>query len=183
MAYDDSKITDFQISASDLSLISKRLLSNENLCKLLYFSDTKPYGHELTDEIKAQLFADDYIAIIPRIYASTFNKSGVVISFDNFISGSDTNPAYMNCVVIFDILVPLSEWKIKSALGKTTLRPYEIAHEIHKQMNGAALTGIGKAIFANGSQILLPANEDVAGLTIRYTLEASDNDGWKLRNR
>ena len=181
--YDDSKITDFQVPAADLQIISEKLLNNNDLCKLLYFANNNPFQEEITDEQKSELFNNDYIAIIPRIYADTFEKSGIIISFDNFMAGYD-NPLYMSSTIIFDIIVPLKDWKIKDKQNKhTTLRPYELAHLLHTEMNGKVLTGIGKASFSSASQILLPANEDVAGLTLRYTVENSDNDGYKLRNR
>lgn len=181
--YDDSKITDFQISANDLSLISERILKDDDLCKILYFDNDNPFAETITTEIKKDLFEKNYISIIPNIYATTYEKSGIIISFDNFMAGID-NPNYMSAIILFDILVPLRNWKIKSKDGKhTTLRPYEIAHLIHQEMNGASLTGIGKTNFASCSQILLPAQDKVAGLTVRYTIMPEDNNGWKLRNR
>lgn len=181
--YDDSKITDFQVPAADLQTISERLIGSDDLCKLLYFGNDTPFQQELTDEQRAEIFKNEYIAIIPRIHADTFEKSGIIISFDNFVGGFD-NPLYMSSTIIFDIIVPLRDWKIKDKRGKyTTLKPYEIAHIIHGLVNGIKLEGIGKCKFLNSNQILLPANEDVAGLTLRYSVENSDNDGYKLRNR
>lgn len=181
--YDDAKITDFQLPASDLNLISDKILNNDDLCKLLYFENDAPLNETMTTGIKKELFEKDYISIIPNIYATTYEKSGIIISFDNFMAGVE-NPAYINEILLFDILVPLRDWKIKTKDAKhTTLRPYEIAHLIHREINGASLTGIGKTTFASCSQILLPAQDKVAGLTLRYTVTSEDNDGWKLKNR
>jgi hypothetical protein len=181
--YDDSKITDFQVPAADLQIISEKLLNNNDLCKLLYFANDTPFQMTLTDEQKAEIFKDEYIQIVPKIYAATFEKSNIIITFDNFVAGFD-NPLYMSSNIIFDIIVPLSAWKIKDKQNRfTTLRPYEIAHLVQKGMNGTKLTGIGRCNFLGAGQILLPANEEVAGLTVRYSVENSDNDGYKLTNR
>lgn len=179
--YNDSKKTDFQTISPDLNMIVEKLLSENDLCKMLYFTNSAPLKEEMTDEIKGKLFDEDYITIVPIIHASEIEKNSIAITFDNFIAGI-SNPQYMNATIIFDILCPLVNWKMKNKFNETVLRPYELAHIVHKSMQGKKLSGIGRCNFSSASEILVPANSKVAGLTLRYTIYNSDNDGAFLRS-
>lgn len=167
--YSETKKTDFQCPSADIETISKTLIASDDLCKLLYFTDGKPLAHELTDEIRASLFDDNYVSIIPWTNADTKEKSNIVISFDNFMP-TITNSLFMDSTLIFDIMCPRSIWKIKDRQNKTVLRPYEIAHLVHKLVDGKRFSGIGTAVFSNAQSIIIPANEYVGGLSLRYTL-------------
>lgn len=180
--YNDSKKTDFQTISPNLQLIIQELVANDDLCKMLYYMNKEPLKEEINSDIKEKIFSEDYVTDVPLVHASKIEKSAIVISFDNFIAGM-ANPQYMSSTIIFDIVCPVTAWKIKDRTNKTALRVYELAHIIHKIMNGKKLNGIGRCTFSSASQVILPANSVVAGLTLRYNIYESDNGGFALRGR
>lgn len=180
--YNDSKKTDFQTISPNLQLIIQDLVASDDLCKMLYYLNEEPLKEEMNSEIKEKIFSEDYVTDVPLVHASNIEKSVIAINFDNFIAGM-ANPQYMSSTILFDVICPVTAWKMKDRTNRKVLRPYELAHIIHKIMNGKKLNGIGRCTFSSASQIILPANSVVAGLTLRYNIYESDNNGFALRGR
>ena len=111
-----------------LQKIMVRLTTNQNLLKLLYYSDKAPLEKkDLTqDQITNEVF-DKLIKIVPRI--------GVVDG-----ARLSSNIEFQRIVLAIEIFVPLTQWKMKG----TNLRPFSIMGEIQKSLNGKVIDGIGK---------------------------------------
>lgn len=175
--YDDQKKTDFLCVPQDLNILVGRIIGDIELCQLLYFTDENPYSHKITDEIRAELFDKEYVAIVPKVKADETVRNNIIITFDNFMANA-TNDLYMDVILIFDILCNSECWKMKDKFGNTTLRPYEIAHRLHEICNGKKFTGIGEAAFSSANAIVLETSSDtIAGLSLRYLMVDSD---WEM---
>ena len=120
--------------------IIKRLLANQNLLKLLYYTDKDPLNHEdLTKEqIQDEIF-EKLIKIIPRVGPKETAHSIVVLRIARG-AGLATNSEFKNILISLEIFVPMTQWIIKD----TNLRPFAIMGEIQKSLNNKKIEGLGK---------------------------------------
>lgn len=120
--------------------IMKRLLANQKLLKLLYYTDKDPYNHEdLTNEqIQNEIF-DKLIKIIPRVgpkeTAHSIIAIRVVRGRRNF-----SNNEFKDVSIGIEVFVPLTQWIIKDV----QLRPFAILGEIQESLDGKVINGLGK---------------------------------------
>lgn len=122
--------------------IMQRLLANQNLLKLLYYTDKDPLSQpDLTKEqIQNEVF-DKLIKIIPRVGPKETAHSIVSIRFTRGRRNL-TNKEFENISVAIESFVPLTQWIIKG----TNLRPFAIMGEIQKSLNEKTINGLGKMI-------------------------------------
>ena len=122
--------------------IIKRLMSNQNLLKLLYYTDKDPLSQpDLTEkQIKEEVY-EKLIKIIPRVGPKETAHSIVTV---RFIRGrrNPNNNEFENISVAVESFVPLTQWVIKDI----NLRPFAILGEIQKTLNGKTINGLGKMI-------------------------------------
>lgn len=124
----------------NLQKIVKRLMANDNLVNLLYYTDKDPLNQPfLTDEEKKEKIFENLIKVIPDVGPREDEKSVVTISV---ISGTkiNSNTDFKQVKICVDIFVPLSAWIIKN----TNLRPFAILGEIEKSLKGKTVNGLGK---------------------------------------
>ena len=122
--------------------IIKRLLANQNLLKLLYYTDKDPLNHpDLTEEqIQNEIF-EKLVKVVPRVGPKETANSLVVL---RIARGRKTpqNGEFKNVYVSLEIFVPMTQWIIKD----TNLRPFAIMGEIQKSLDGKKIEGLGKMI-------------------------------------
>ena len=120
--------------------IVKRLMANQNLLKLLYYTDKDPLSHEdLTQEqIQNEIF-EKLIKIIPRVGPKETANSVVVVRIARG-RGLVTNSEFKNVIISIETFVPMTQWIIKG----TNLRPFAIMGEIQKSLNDKKIEGLGK---------------------------------------
>ena len=119
--------------------IVKRLMSNQDLVKLLYYTDKDPLSHDdfTPEELKTKIY-QKVIKIIPRIGPKEGAESIITI---NIVGGSQNeNNEFKNIGVNVEVLVPLTQWFIKD----DNLRPFKIMGEVQKSLNGKTINGLGK---------------------------------------
>lgn len=144
----------------DLNLIVTWLLKNNNLCKLLYYTDRQALNHKaLTDEQRYDML-NKQIKIVPKIYVDGSVLTYIVISMDNFTPSG--NAQFRDNIISFDIICHFDQWQLLDF----ELRPYRIAAEIDSMFDNQHLTGIGELHFMGMNQIIL--NDEFAGLTLMY---------------
>lgn len=119
--------------------IMKRLLANQNLLKLLYYTDKDPYGHaDLTNEqIQNEVF-EKLVKIIPRVGPKETANSIIVIRVVRGRQGE--NNEFKDVTIAIETFVPLTQWIIKDV----QLRPFAILGEIQKSLDGKTINGLGK---------------------------------------
>ena len=122
--------------------IIKRLMANQNLLKLLYYTDKDPLNHEdLTQEqIQNEIF-EKLIKIIPRVGPKETAHSIIAVRIARG-RGLATNSEFKNVSISIEIFVPMTQWIIKD----TNLRPFAIMGEIQKSLNGKKIEGLGKMV-------------------------------------
>ena len=159
----------------DMEIICNKILKNERLKKLLYYTtkdalDTPNIG----EDASLELFGKN-IKIVPKLYIDGSVLNYIIISFDNF-SPNATNPEFRDNIISFDIICHFDQWQLKGF----QLRPYKIAAEFDSMFNGKHLTGIGELEFLGANQLII--NDEFAGFTLMYQAIHGEEDKKKLPN-
>ena len=156
----------------DMRLLVDKFLTNDRLCKLLYYTDKNALHKEkLTDEQKISMFGQQ-IRIVPKLYVDQPVLNYIIISFDNFIESS--NPQFRDNIIEFDIICHFDQWQMEDF----DLRPYRIAAEIDSMLDKKKLTGIGLLEFYGAKEILL--TDEFAGICLMYKTYHGEEDKKKL---
>lgn len=126
----------------NLQKIITRLQSNQNLLKLLYYTDKDPLSKaDLTPEqIKKEVF-EKLIKIVPRVGPKETAQS--IISL-RVVRGRKNleNPEFRDFNISIEVFVPLEQWIIKNE----NLRPFCILGEIQKSLDDKKIDGLGKMV-------------------------------------
>lgn len=125
----------------NLQKIVKAIMNNQNLLKLLYYTDKDPLSQaDLTDEQKKDMF-ESLIKIVPRVGPREDAKSVISI---RVVSGEQTgdNNEFRNVFITVEVFVPLTQWIIKN----DNLRPFLILGELQKSLNNKKINGLGKLV-------------------------------------
>lgn len=127
---------------TNLQKVVSRLQSNQQLLKLLYYTDKDPYSGEdlTTDQIKNEVY-EKLIKVVPRIGFKETAKS--IISL-RLVRGTANlgNNEFRDFRLDIEVFVPLTQWFIKDS----NLRPFAIMGEIHKSLNNKTIDGLGKMV-------------------------------------
>lgn len=144
----------------DFNLIVSKILKNERLKKLLFYSNE--HCLSLPDLTPQESFGliNNQIKLVPKIEVESLKTAQIIISCDNFTPNE--NPQFRDNIISFDIICHFDQWN----LGDFKLRPYVIAGEIDSMFNNKRLTGIGTLQFLGANQIVL--NDEFAGVSLMY---------------
>lgn len=124
----------------NLQKIVSRLMANDDLVNLLYYTDKDPLSNPpLSQEQKQKEVFDKLIKIIPRVGPKETATSIIAI---RVIKGSldPTNSEFRNIRIAIETFVPLTQWYIKDS----NLRPFAIMGEIEESLSGKSINGLGK---------------------------------------
>lgn len=133
-------VRDLKELGPNLQKIVTRLQSNQNLLKLLYYSDKDPLSHaDLTQkQIQEEVF-EKLIKVCPRVGPKETAQSLISIRVINGMTNRG-NSEFRDIGIGIEVFVPLTQWFIKD----TNLRPFCIMGEIQNTLNGKVVNGMGK---------------------------------------
>lgn len=135
-----NKIRNCKDIGINLQRIMKRLMQNDNLVKLLYYTDKDPLSNEnLTEEQKESEIFEKLIKIVPRIGPKETASSIIALRVVNGKKNKD-NSEFKDVLISVEVFVPLTQWIIKG----TNLRPFAILGEIEESLDGKMIEGLGK---------------------------------------
>jgi len=148
--------------------IIKRLLANQNLLKLLYYTDKDPLSHEdLTEEqIENEVF-NKLVKIVPRVGPKETAHSLIAVRIAR-ARGLASNNEFKNVNISVEVFVPMTQWIIKD----TNLRPFAIMGEVQKSLNGKKIEGLGKMIGGDFSLNFL--TEEISAYEQTFILTSYD---------
>lgn len=126
----------------NLQYVIKRLFANQNLLKLLYYTDKDPLANEdlTSEQIQDEVF-EKLVKIIPRVGPHETAHSVLAVRVARG-QGLAANGEFRNIVISVEVFVPLTQWIIKD----TNLRPFAIMGEVQKSLNGKKIEGLGKMV-------------------------------------
>lgn len=148
--------------------IIKRLLANQDLLKLLYYTDKDPLSHEdLTEEqIQKEVF-EKLVKIVPRVGPKETAHSIIALRIARG-RGLASNSEFKNVTFSVEVFVPMTQWIIKD----TNLRPFAIMGEIQKSLNNKKIEGLGK--LTGGDFSLNFLTEEISAYEQTFTLTSYD---------
>ena len=157
--------TDIGVNAQ---YIVKRLLANQNLLKLLYYTDKDPLSHEdLTQEqIQNEIF-EKLVKIVPRVGPKETAHSLIAVRIAR-ARGLVSNNEFKNVNISIEVFVPMTQWIIKD----TNLRPFAIMGEVQKSLNGKKIEGLGK--LTGGDFSLNFLTEEISAYEQTFVLTSYD---------
>lgn len=120
--------------------IMKRLLANQKLLKLLYYTDKDPLNQpDLTeDQIQNEVF-ETLVKITPRIGPKETSHSIVTMRITRGRQNTENNE-FKDVRINIEVFVPLTQWIIKDV----QLRPFAILGEIQESLDGKTINGLGR---------------------------------------
>lgn len=135
----------------NLQKIVNRLLNNNNLVNLLYFTDKDPLSHSAltTEEKQTQIF-EELIRVIPKVGTREDSRSVIAVYITKGTKIAQ-NDEFNSINIAIDVFVPLSQWIIKD----TNLRPFAILGEIQESLEGKIINGLGKMSGAGFDLVML----------------------------
>ena len=159
----------------DLELITNKMLKNERLKRLLYYTTKDALDKDNIGEDASYELFENNIKIVPKLYIDNSVLNYIIITFDDFLP-NNTNPEFRDNIISFNIICHYDQWKLKGM----QLRPYKIAAELDSMFNNKYLTGIGKLMFIGGGQISI--NDEYGGFMLNYQAIHGDEDKKNLSN-
>ena len=135
-----NKIRNCKDIGVNLQKIMKRLMQNDNLVKLLYYTDKDPLSNKnLTEEQKESEIFEKLIKIVPRIGPKETASSIIALRVITGKKNQD-NSEFKDVLISVEVFVPLTQCIIKG----TNLRPFAILGEIEESLDGKMIEGLGK---------------------------------------
>ena len=162
------KVRDLAEMGENLQKIFKRLQTNQNLLKLLYYTDKDPLKQpDLTEEqIKKEVF-EKLIKIVPRVGPKDTAQSLVSL---RVVRGRpvSSNNEFENTAISVEIFTPLTQWLIKDE----SLRPFKIMGEIKKSLKDKTINGMGKMIYTGYDLNLL--TDEISAYEMTFNIQVYD---------
>ena len=133
-------VRDLQDMGINLQKIVKRLNANQNLLKLLFYTDMDPLSKpDLAPVDISRHINEKLIKIVPRVGPYETSQSIVSLRIVQGITNT-TNNEFQGYRMDIEVFVPLTNWFIKDQ----NLRPFAIMGEIKKSLCGKHIEGLGK---------------------------------------
>lgn len=147
----------------DLSIILDKILDNNRLKKLLYYTTKNALDKpNLTEEESLSLVGKN-IKIVPKLFVDPDVMNYLIITFEDFARNGE-NPEFRDNNIIFTIVCHMDQIQLQDL----KLRPYRIAAELDTMFNNKHLTGIGTVQFSVASHMVV-VNEEYVALRLVYS--------------
>lgn len=136
----DYKVRNCADLGQNLKLIVLRLLNNQDLLKLLYYSDKDPLSHEDLTSIQIKNEVNEkLVKIIPYIGSKEDARSIISLRIVRGINNSINNE-FKDVTFAVEVFVPITQWILKG----DNLRPFAIMGKIEESLVGKTVNGLGK---------------------------------------
>ena len=159
----------------DMELITNKMLKNERLKRLLFYTTKDALDKPDIGEDASLELCGKNIKIVPKLYIDGSVLNYIIISFDNFTPNAE-NPEFRDNIISFDVICHFDQWQLKGF----ALRPFKIAAELDSMFNGKHLSGIGDLEFLGANQLII--NDEFAGFTLMYQAIHGGEDKKNLPN-
>ena len=151
----------FQQIVKIILKIANELMNNQNLCKLLFYSDSNPLAQDPITNTKETLYKKN-IQVKPVLPKPETQGCFINIIIEDIMT-SPYNKEIFLVNIRFDILCPNDLWEIED----TQLRPFAIIEEIDKYIRHSPFTALGDVESKGAS--LITVTEELAGYSLYYT--------------
>ena len=163
----ESKVKYGQEIGINLSKIAKKLLDNQDLCKLLVNTDLDPLNPNThPNNIDGISLLHKNIRVVPLVTAEDqTTESKIVLLFDEG-EVNRSNSDNENLSLLINIYCPFKEWSITG----DTLRPFAIMSEIRKSIQDKRINGLGEIVYRGFNVSTL--TEEMGSYMMRFAINA-----------
>ena len=163
----ESKVKYGQEIGINLIKIAKKLLDNQNLCKLLVNTDLDPLNPNThPNNIDGISLLHKNIRVVPLVTAEDqTTESKIVLLFDEG-EVNRSNSDNENLSLLINIYCPFKEWSITG----DTLRPFAIMSEIRKSIQDKRINGLGEIVYRGFNVSTL--TEEMGSYMMRFAINA-----------
>ncbi len=154
----------FAVMGTNTFNIANKLMSNQNLCRLLKYQVRDPFDKEKYPDVDGVSLLNKQIMIVPKIFDDSTEKTSYVVAIFSGFTVNQLNVDYKLSTVRFDVACPYDEW----VLNEQSLRPYLMMQEIDNMFNGAQMAGIGTLQFVRADSIVL--TPQIGGYSMLYQI-------------
>jgi len=135
-------VRNYSEMGENLHKIISRLMANDNLVKLLYYTEKDPLAQpNLTEEQKQKEVFGKLIKFIPVVGPKETAHSVIAVRISS-ARNINWNQEFQNISISVEIFTPFDEWAIKNE----NLRPFMIMGEIQKSLHNKTINGLGKML-------------------------------------
>ena len=155
-------VRDYKELSTVLKNVTMRLLSDQELCKLLYYNDYNPLSH--SDFPTTSFLLNDRIRFVPTIKAEEDSKCSIVM----VIAGGELsaqNQDYRDIYLHLFVYTPYSEWIIAG----DELRPFLLMSRIEALLKGKEIGGFGR-LQSEDFELAL-STETVSGYRMAFKID------------
>ena len=147
--------------------IAKKLLDNQDLCKLLVNTDLDPLNPNThPNNIDGISLLHKNIRVVPLVTAEDqTTESKIVLLFDEG-EVNRSNSDNENLSLLINIYCPFKEWSITG----DTLRPFAIMSEIRKSIQDKRINGLGEIVYRGFNVSTL--TEEMGSYMMRFAINA-----------
>lgn len=118
-----------------LTRIAGALVKNQELCKLLYYTDNNPLSHAA---VASNLIFGENIRIIPKAASEDNEKNSIILVLKRG-DINKSNDEFMNIRLLVYVYNPFTQWIIND----DNLRPFKIIGEIQRTLAKKRVNGLG----------------------------------------
>lgn len=163
----ESKVKYGQEIGANLIKIAKKLLDNQNLCKLLVNTDLDPLNPNThPNNIDGISLLHKNIRVVPLVTAEDqTTETKIVLLFDEG-EVNHSNSDNENLSLLINIYCPFKEWSITG----DTLRPFAIMSEIRKSIQDKRINGLGEIVYRGFNVSTL--TEEMGSYMMRFAINA-----------
>ena len=163
----ESKVKYGQEIGVNLIKIAKKLLDNQDLCKLLVNTDLDPLNPNThPNNIYGISLLHKNIRVVPLVTADDqTTESKIVLLFDEG-EVNRSNSDNENLSLLINIYCPFKEWSITG----DTLRPFAIMSEIRKSIQDKRINGLGEIVYRGFNVSTL--TEEMGSYMMRFAINA-----------
>jgi len=140
----EDNFKNLKVLGTNVMEILDKVLGDQALCKLLYYSSSEPLNEPDIEDTVSALYNTN-IFLVPSMDFEDTEKNYLVCSLENFSKTS--NPQFFDYRLVFYVLCAKSQWM----LNDRTLRPFYIMERIQSLFDGHRMSMGGlQFAFAEG---------------------------------
>jgi hypothetical protein len=162
----ESKVRFLEELGPNLQKIVKRLLANQNLLRLLYYTDKDPLNPDKPDVTIEQAYRNGDNGVVRIIPVVGYKEDSTSVLTLRVLRGtpSGDNTEFLDIYLAVEVFVPNEQWMIKS----DNLRPYSIMGEIQKSLENKYINGLG-TIRGSGFSVNF-FTEEISAFLLNYKI-------------
>ena len=163
----ESKVKYGQEIGINLIKIAKKLLDNQDLCKLLVNTDLDPLNPNThPNNIDGISLLHKNIRVVPLVTAEDQTTESKIVLLLDEGGVNRSNSDNENLSLLINIYCPFKEWSITG----DTLRPFAIMSEIRKSIQDKRINGLGEIVYRGFNVSTL--TEEMGSYMMRFAINA-----------